>query len=339
MQRVTRDGMATANAERRLAQVNRVFGAPPLFDPQVGATVIEPAGSGSGWWVGAPSALWTGERYYLSYRVRLPQPMRGGETRIASSTDGEHFETIWAATKQQFNTPSIERCALVRPDTSVWRLYVSYVDGATGKWRIDMVEAASPDAFDPAKRVAILTPEQIGAEGVKDPWICQMGGIWIMLASVAVTRSDLTADPTALHATNDVYNTGYARSCTGRATSLDGVRWHWEGIIFEPRESQWDAYAARINSLVWRPPVWIGFYDGSASVSENYEERCGIAYSMDLLSWQRVSDDVPAIGPNGGPGSVRYVESVQGPDWARYFYEFTRPDGSHELRSNQVQLE
>jgi len=334
MQRVETNGTATSVGQ--LAQTNRVFGAPPLFDPERGTTVIEPLGSGNGWWAGAPSALWTGDHYYLSYRVRRPQPERGGETRIAASGDGERFETIWVGKKEQFDTPSIERCALVRADDGRWRLYISYVDGATDKWRIDLMEADSPDAFDPARRVPILTAEQIGAEGVKDPWVCQVGGVWHMLASFATTPPDLAGDHRALHGTRDIYNTGHTKSCTGLATSADGVRWRWQGALLEPRDGGWDAYAARMNTVVYRAPFWFGFYDGSKSVAENYEERCGLACSLDLRRWERLSITGPAIGPNGGPGSVRYVEAVQGPDWVRYYYEYTRPDGSHELRTSRV---
>jgi len=334
---IATNGMATS--VKQLAQTNRVFGAPPLFDPETGTTVIAPLGSGSGWWAGAPSALWTGDHYYLSYRVRRPQPERGGETRIAASSDGERFETIWTGRKEQFGTPSIERCALVRTDSGRWRLYISYVDGVTDKWRIDLMEADSPDAFDPAHRVPILTAEQIGAEGVKDPWVCQVGGVWHMIASFATTPTDLAGDHGALHGTRDIYNTGHTKSCTGLATSADGVQWQWGGMLLEPRDGAWDAYAARINTVVYRAPFWFGFYDGSKSVAENYEERCGLAYSLDLHHWERLSITGPAIGPNGGPGSVRYVEAVQGPDWVRYYYEYTRPDGSHELRTSRVALQ
>lgn len=146
---------------------------------------MEPLGGGPGWWAGASSALWADERFYLSYRLRRPQPERGGETRIAVSRDGARFETIWAARKEDFDTSSIERSALVRADGGRWRLYISFVDGADGRWQIDLLEADRPDAFDPAARVPILTAGDIGAEGVKDPWVCRLGGEWQMLASYA----------------------------------------------------------------------------------------------------------------------------------------------------------
>lgn len=320
-------------------RTSRVYGAPPLFDPAQGTTVVEPLGTGAGWWAGAPGALHTDGRFYLVYRLRKPQPERGGEMRVAVSDDGEHFETIWRAGKGQFFSPSIERSSLTRADDGRWRLYVSFVDGETDTWRIDLMEADRPDAFDPARRIPILTADEIGTEGVKDPWVCRVGGLWHMLASFAATPPDLAGDHQALHGTKDVYNTGHTKSCTGLATSADGIRWRWERTILEPRDGAWDAYAARINSAVWRPPVWVGYYDGSRSVAENYEERCGLAASGDLRVWHRLSEDGPMIGPNGGPGSVRYVEAVQGPGWVRFYYEYTRTDGAHELRTIRVPID
>lgn len=85
-----------------------------------------------------------------------------------------------------------------------------------------------------------------------------------------------------------------------------------------------------------RDGVFIGLYDGGASVAKNYEERCGVALSTDLQTWTRLSTDGPAAGPNGGPGSVRYAEAVETDDWVRFYYEYTRPDGAHELRMVQV---
>jgi hypothetical protein len=114
------------------------------------------------------------------------------------------------------------------------------------------------------------------------------------------------------------------------------VRWYWRGPILTPPEDGWDRYATRLNSLIWAPPVWIGFYDGSASVAENYEERCGLAYSFDLHTWLRSGLDGPTIGAAGGPGTVRYVEAVQTTEWTRYFYEYTLPDGAHELRTSLI---
>jgi hypothetical protein len=314
-------------------QYNRESAELRLFDPHQGAVVAEPLGNGPGWWAGAPGACLVDGRIYLVYRLRRPQPVRGGDVQIAVSDDGEHFETIWRTTKAALGTPSIERNALVRTDTGAWRLYLSFVDPADGRWRIDMLEAASPDAFDVHRRAPALTAGSIGAEGVKDPWLCRVNGVWHMLVSFVPTPPALPDDPQAMHATADIYNTGYSRSLTGLATSTDAVSWTWEGAVLTPPQSGWDAYATRINTAVAAGPLWVGYYDGSASVAENYEERCGLAVSRDLRRWHRLSEEGPAIGSAGGPGAVRYVEAIQTEAWTRYYYEYTRPDGAHELRT------
>lgn len=305
------------------------------FDPEAGTPVIQPEGEGSGWWVGAPSVWWDGARYHLAFRTRRPQPERGGLFQIARSSDGERFEIVTSIRKEDLGTSSIERGALLQTGDGTWRLYLSFVDPDDGRWRIDLMEADSPESLDPVKRVPILTAADIGGEGVKDPWVCKVGTTWYMIASYAPTPEGDVA-PDDMHGTRDIYNTGTSKSLTGLATSEDGLSWRWQGAIFEPSVSGWDAYAARINTVYRQGVLFVGLYDGSKSVEENYEERCGLAVSGDLRSWHRVSTDGPAVGPNGGPGSVRYAEAVQGPDWVRFYYEFTRPDGSHELRTVRV---
>ena len=305
------------------------------FDPEAGVPVIQPEGEGSGWWVGAPSGWWDGAAYHLAFRTRRPQPERGGLFQVARSTDGEHVEIVTSIRKEDLGTSSIERGALLQTEDGTWRLYLSFVDPADGRWRIDLMEAEDPASLDPAKRLPILTAAAIGGEGVKDPWICRVGSTWHMIVSFAPTPEGDVA-PDAMHGTRDIYNTGTSKSLTGLATSEDGLSWDWHGAIFEPSGSGWDMYAARINTVYRRDGLFAALYDGSRSVEENYEERCGLAVSDDLRTWRRVSLDGPAVGPNGGPGSVRYAEAVQGPGWIRFYYEYTRRDGSHELRTIRV---
>ena len=64
----------------------------------------------------------------------------------------------------------------------------------------------------------MLTAADIHAEGVKDPYVNNVGGLWHMIASYA--PSPTLADDSArkaMHATADVYNTGIAKSSTGLA--------------------------------------------------------------------------------------------------------------------------
>ena len=326
----------------KLGVGQHVLGYFPLFDPNDGITVVEPLGVGNGWWAGAPSALYDEEQdtFFLSYRQRKPRELgRGGETRIAASRDGITFKDVWRATKDTFNSPSIERCALVKTPRGRYRLYVSFVDGADNRWRIDMLEAARVEDLDPSRRTPILTADDINGEGVKDPYVFMLGPCWYMLASC--TPKPETPSPELaqkMHATADVYNTGIVKSLTGLASSHDGIHWQWEGFVITPPESGWDAYCTRIGSLLYRPPVFTGFYDGSASVEGNYEERTGIAVSMDLRTWRRVSIEGPALVSPNASGSLRYVDVIEVGNALYYYYEFAREDGSHELRVNRVRL-
>src|SRR5690606_12086048 len=57
------------------------YATPPRFDPEQGRTILEPPGSGYGYWAGAPSAVYDpGEdRFYTYYRLRSPRTKgRGG---------------------------------------------------------------------------------------------------------------------------------------------------------------------------------------------------------------------------------------------------------------------
>ncbi|MBI3969969.1 MAG: hypothetical protein HY332_01660 [Chloroflexi bacterium] len=314
----------------------------PLFDPEQGTTVVEPVGQGNGYWAGAPGAVYDTERgrFYLYYRLRVPRELgRGIECRIAESADGERFETIWSAKKQEFPTDSMERAALVERPGGGWLLYLSYVDPDTSKWRIDVAKAGHPSEFELGERRKVFTAEDCDVEGVKDPYVAVFGGLYYMLISYA-TRPAATVAEHEKHGTADIFNTGKTTSNTGLAVSGDGITWRWLGDCFSPRPGMgaWDAYAARIGTLVYVPPVWTAFYDGSASVEENYEERTGMAVSFDLRHFERITADGPILTSPHASGSLRYMDAIQLRDEVLYYYEYARPDGSHELRLNRVRV-
>jgi len=318
------------------------FGHAPLFDPIAGTTVVEPLGAERGWWAGAPSALYDPDssKFYLYYRVRRPRgiaPDRGGECHIAESTDGVCFHTIWSAHKDQFESDSMERAALVKCLDGVWRLYLSYVDPRHKKWRVDYMEAASPDTFEPSARKPLFDPDELGVEGVKDPYVFTLGARYYMVLSYATRSGDLSADQVqGLHATADAYNTGLTVSRTGLATSLDGTRFTWEGDILSPPSTGWDAWCTRLCSVVCLPPVLTGFYDGAAHVSGNYEERTGIVLGSSIRSLERITPEGPCLTSPHASGCLRYIDAVQFPDEIRYYYEYARADGSHETRLSVV---
>lgn len=310
-----------------------------LFDPEAAHVVREPLAAGNGHWVGAPCVLHLPDEdaFYLYYRRRRPrgqEPDRGYACYVARSSDGKHFEDIWSAPKAAFgNSSSVEKSSLVRDPNGRFLLYVSYVDSADNRWRIDVLEADSPADFEPANRKPVLTAADIHAEGVKDPYVINVGGLWHMIVSYA--PSPAIADATALeamHATADVYNTGIAKSSTGLAVSGDGRDWEWQGDIFAPRDHGWDGYCSRISSLARMEHQWLAFYDGSADVAQNYEEQCGLALSADLRTFIRLSVDGPVVQAAGGTRSVRYVDVVPVGDELYVYFECARADGAHDLR-------
>ncbi|MEZ8218128.1 hypothetical protein B0813_001665 [Candidatus Fervidibacteria bacterium JGI MDM2 SSWTFF-3-K9] len=311
-----------------------------LFDPLDGVTIAEPPDIGQGNWVGAAN-VWLDETgdFWLVYRLRKPHPHRGYLLRIARSTDGVNFTTVWEMTKEQLGTESMERCALVRLDKNLWRLFISFVDPADRRWRIDAMDAPSPTQFDPQKRKAVLTAAGAGVEGVKDPIVYRLAGLWLMFVSFSPTPPEATEElKQKMHATGDVFATGLSRSATVLAVSEDAEKWEWQGEVFSNRPGEWDGYAGRITSIVFHAPIFVAFYDGSKTVEENYEEKTGIAFSFDLRHWERVSRKQPALTSPYGTGSLRYMSVVPvGSEWFCY-YEFCRPDGSHELRLSKMKI-
>ncbi|MCY4436809.1 MAG: hypothetical protein OXE05_05680 [Chloroflexi bacterium] len=310
-----------------------------LFDPETAHVVLEPLEAGNGHWAGAPCVLYLPDEkvFYLYYRRRRPrgqEPDRGFACYVAWSEDGKHFESVWSAEKTAFgNSPSVEKSSLVRDANGRFLLFMSFVDSADNRWRIDMLEADTLDQFDPASRRPVFTAADIHAEGVKDPYVYNVGGLWHMIVSYA--PSPPVADESAreaMHATADVYNTGIAKSSTGLAVSADGRNWDWQGDIFAPRDRGWDSYCSRISSLVRVGQQWVAFYDGSADVSENYEEQCGVALSTDLRTFTRLSVGGPVVRSRGGSCSVRYVDVVPVGDELYFYYECARADGAHDLR-------
>ena len=292
------------------------------FDPERGSVFVAAPGEGRGNWAGAPGIWRESTDLFVTYRLRRPHPDRGFEMRVAALR-GDRLETLARIAKADLDAESIERSALVH-DRDEWRLYVSYVDATDRKWRIDALLASSVDGFEPRDRISILRPDAVGMSAVKDPWLRRVDGTWHMFVSCG-----RASDDPRTHATGDALSTGLMTSETGLARSHDGVDFRWEGIALSPTGDGWDRATTRLTSAVREGDGWLGFYDGAGSIAENYEERCAIARSRDLRSWERVSIDGPAIGTPRGAGGVRYVDVTEAGD---IFYEYTRADGAHELR-------
>lgn len=318
---------------------SKYFANLSLFDPVEGITIKEPYGKENGYWVGAPYVFYDEilGKFFLYYRIRKPKPIRGGEVRIAQSVDGEKFEDILVIKKEQLNSESIERSSFLRCMDGIYRMYISYVDPQTRKWRIDMMEADHPKNFDVSTRKKVFVAEDLGIEGIKDPYVFLVGRKYYMLVSYAEPLKNPSEETKRkLHESGDVYTTGLTTHPTGLATSLDAKNWKWEGKILDVSKNGWDKYQARINSVIYVPPVFFGFYDGSSSEKENYEERCGLCMSYDLKSFESITPNGPILESPYNTRSVRYVDFLEKEDEIWYYYEFCREDEAHELRLAKV---
>ncbi len=317
------------------------LGRVPLFDPAEGWVIRHPPGNGKGNWAGAPSAFYDEERkrFLLSYRLRKPlSEGRGYVTCIAESTDGREFKDIWEGKATQFNSPSIERSALLMTPQGRYRLYVSYVAADDNRWRIDMLEADSPSALDPASRQTVLHPDDADSEGVKDPYILLIGGMYYMYVPYG-PRATITPGSTAeeLHGTGNVFTTGRIAHPTGLAVSVDGLHFEWKGDVIRPGHD-WDRNMARLACVVYVPPVFSAFYDGRTGVGDVYEDRTGLAVGLMPDHFESLTRKEPILSSPHGTGALRYMDIVPFRDRFYYFYEQSRPDGAHELRGNMVEV-
>jgi hypothetical protein len=282
--------------------------------------VVEPPGDEAGAWAGAPTAITADGHVYLAYRLRLPiGEGRGISNVIARSADGITFTVVATVTKDQFAAESLERPAIVRTPEGRWRLYVSAATPGTKHWRVDLLEADTPEGLATAPPRTVLAGDDSIA--VKDPVLRHDEAGWHLWASVHPLESWDDAD----------------RMTTEYATSPDGVTWTWRGTALAGRPGEWDARGVRISSVVVEGDTIVAAYDGRATAGENWEERTGVARGLRNPdgSWgPMTAEDRTPLGSPHAPNGLRYLSMVTMPDGLqRLYYESTRADGAHELRT------
>ena len=308
----------------------------PITEELLSGTLVrEPVGNEQGYWSGAPGWTWdeTDQAAYVCYRIRRPrgvEPDRGGESRIAKTTDFKKFEDVWAVQKSAYNSASIEKSTLKRGLDGRWRYFTSYVAPEDGRWCTTINKADSVESLDPANTQRLFTATDFDLEGVKDPWLIDVNGTYHLFLSVAINTAS-TNDSS--HESLDIFNTGECKSATALATSPDLDNWDWQGIVLQPEgDTAWDKYCRRINSVLPLAGKYYAFYDGSEGHHQNYEERTGLAVSNDLRNWEILSPDAPCIISPHTTGSLRYIDAQHHGDEIIFMHELTRDNGAHEMR-------
>ncbi len=301
------------------------------FDPSAATVVRTPTGKGYGYWTGGHK-VWhdaaTGT-FALFYRERAPlEAGRGGRCAVALSEDGTDFTDVWSATKDDFAANSIEVGHCVRHDDGEWRLYVSYEYAADRRWRIDVIRAPEPAAFDSQSRRTVLHPADYGFDFLKDPIVTRRGGDYYVY---------LSGPPRLPPPDGGDVVTAAPRDATLLGASPDGLYFPQLRYVFEaPGGDSWHGNRARINSLVPWDGGWVATFDGGRTSYDNYEEHAGLATSHDGMSFERIDTDEPWL--RSPHGCVRYVYGQRVDDRIYFYFEYTRDDLSHDLRVAVVEL-
>ncbi len=290
----------------------------PRWDDAV--VVVEPPSEEAGAWAGAPTAVAADDGVYLAYRLRLPiGEGRGYANVIARSADGLAFTPVAEVTKEQFGAESLERPALVRTPDGRWRLYVSCATPGTKHWRVDVLEAATAEGLADATPRTVLAGDDTIA--VKDPVLHHDTAGWHLWASVHPLESWDDAD----------------RMSTWYATSPDGIAWTWRGPVLTGRPGEWDARGVRVSAVVVTGDDIMVSYDGRATAAATWGERTGTARGTRLPDGsfgELIADAGDPLGSPHAPYGLRYVSVIDLPDGRqRLYYEATRADGAHDLRT------
>ncbi|MGY1624565.1 hypothetical protein ACI789_20375 [Geodermatophilus sp. SYSU D00965] len=277
---------------------------------------VAPEDARRGSWAGGPSAQLVDGTWWLAYRLRRPLGEgRGFANVVARSDDGVRFTPVVGIGKDAFGAESLERPALVHTPDGRWRLYVSCATPGTKHWRVDLLEAGTVEDLGTATPRTVLPGSD--AEAVKDPVVRHDGRRWHLWASVHPLDDPLATD----------------RMTTEHATSDDGVAWTWQGTALAGTPGSWDARGVRFTAVALDGAGTWALYDGRATAEENWEERTGLAVTDGDGRFTAVPGG-PLLQSPHPPGGLRYADAVAVPGGGvRWFYEATRADGAHELRT------
>lgn len=289
-----------------------------------GTVVIGPPGDGYGFWAGGPSAVYHDGAYWLAYRLRRPVTQgRGYANVVARSADGVRFETSATVTSAQFGCASLERPALVPLPGGGWRLYVSCSTVNSKHWWVEAIEADTVAGLPEGRRTVVLAGDATSAW--KD----------VVVSHTPEYGWQMWACRHPLDAGDDEAD----RMDTWYATGVDGLSWTFTDrpALAANRESDdWDRRGRRVGAVAPIDGVWTMLYDGRADASENWEERTALAVGADPAHFQPVPME-PIAGHLRAATGLRYASFLSDPGGGlRVYYETSRPDGAHDLRTEYV---
>jgi hypothetical protein len=184
---------------------------------------------------------------------------RGYANVVAHSSDGLTFETVATVTSAQFGCASLERPALVRRPDGGWRMYVSCAAAGSKHWRVEAIDADSPDRLAEGKQTVVLPGSEV--EAWKDVVVRARPGGWRMWAC----RHPLDAGDDAAD-----------RMTTWYATSDDGLARTMVAAALRPEPETWAARGTRIAEVLHVDGRWWALYDGRRTAAENFRERTGL---------------------------------------------------------------
>ena len=125
------------------------------------------------------------------------------------------------------------------------------------------------------------------------------------------------------------------RMSTHYGTSADGLAWTMHGPALEATPGSWDQRGARVSDVVRLGSEWWAYYDGRADKESTAEEHTGRAVGA---TPGRLVAEPGRLGAGAdGRGSLRYASVLSLPDGGlRLYYETSRRDGAHDLRTEYV---
>ncbi len=304
---------------------------PPIPDLTEYHVVLEPEHDECDWWAGAPSvAMGRDGTVWLACRMREANSARGERgyaISILRSQDAYHFDHVHTIHRDDLETVSVERPALlVDPFTGHFKLYICRAGKPQpGGWRVDKLDDVDdPTHFDPATARAVVTAPAYSAlgRGVKDPFVINIGGLYYMyVIAYGFIRG--------------------SRELPYLFTSIDGEEWRYGGgPVLAP--GGWHDFFTRPALIMPLGGVYAFYYEGSSSewFDPPYNIQGGVAVTHDMRTAVDLTPDRPLFA-SPTPGryhTARYTDYLCLADRVIFYYEAARPNDSFELRATTVML-